>query len=91
MISLELNFEQSILALGTRSKQLRRRQKITQDELAVKAGVGVATIRRFEKTGNASLENVLRIATALNVESGFYKLFESPAFASLDEALETET
>jgi hypothetical protein len=47
----------------------------------------VATVHRFEKTGTASIENVLRIATALRAEAGFEKLFEAPAFTSLDEAL----
>lgn len=58
-----------------------------QAELADRAGVGVATIHRFEKTGAASIENVLRIATALNAEAAFDKLFEVPPYASLDEAL----
>ena len=58
-----------------------------QEELARRAGVGIATVRRFEKTGNASIENVLRIATALNAESAFEKLFEAPPYASIDAAL----
>ena len=62
-------------------------RKLRQVELAVRAGVGVATIHRFEKTGTASLENVLRIAMALQAEAGFDKLFEAPAYSSLDEAL----
>jgi transcriptional regulator with XRE-family HTH domain len=66
-------------------------RQLTQDELAVRAGVGVATVRRFEKTGTASIENVLRIATALNAEAAFEKLFEAPAYASLDEALARPT
>jgi hypothetical protein len=60
---------------------------LRQDELATRAGVGVATVRRFEKTGTASLENVLRIATVLDAGGGFGKLFEAPPYASLDEAL----
>ena len=60
---------------------------MSQAELAARAGVGVATIHRFEKTGTASIENVLRIATALRVETMFDKLFEAPAYTSLDEAL----
>ncbi len=56
-------------------------------ELAERAGVGGATVHRFEKTGASSLENVLRIATALDAESAFDKLFEEPPYASLDEAL----
>ncbi len=58
-----------------------------QAELADRAGVGVATVHRFETTGSATLENVLRIATAMNAEAVLEKLFAPPPYASLDEAL----
>jgi transcriptional regulator with XRE-family HTH domain len=80
-------FRETLRALGERARKLRLLRKLRQAELATRAGVGVATVHRFEKTGTASLENVLRIATALNVEAAFDKLFEAPAYASLDEAL----
>jgi transcriptional regulator with XRE-family HTH domain len=82
------SFEDTLHALGERARQLRLIRKLRQDELAARAGIGVATVRRFEKTGIASIENVLRIAAALQVEAGFDKLFEAPAYTSLDEALE---
>src|ERR1043166_3344758 len=77
----------TLRAIGARARQLRPMRTWRQTELASRAGVGIATVRRFEKTGSASIENVLRIATALNAESGFDKLFEAPAYTSLDEAL----
>ena len=62
-------------------------RNLRQEELAQRAGVGIATVRRFEKTGTASIENVLRIATVLSVERAFEDLFEAPPYTSLDEAL----
>jgi hypothetical protein len=47
----------------------------------------VAAVHRFENTGHASFENVLRIATALQAETAFDKLFEEPPYTSIDEAL----
>jgi transcriptional regulator with XRE-family HTH domain len=82
------SFQETLRAIGERARQLRLSQQLRQDELAARAGVGVATVHRFEKTGTASLENVLRIATALRAGASFDKLFESPAYSSLDEALE---
>jgi transcriptional regulator with XRE-family HTH domain len=81
------SFQETLSAIGERARQLRLLRKLRQDELAARAGVGVATVHRFEKTGTASFENVLRIATALEAEAGFDKLFEAPAYSSLDEAL----
>jgi transcriptional regulator with XRE-family HTH domain len=60
---------------------------LRQAELASRAGVGVATVQRFEQTGNASLANVLRVATALSAEAAFDRMFEPPPYASLDDAL----
>lgn len=87
MIDYDRTFHATLGAVGERARQLRLLRKLRQDELAARAGVGVATIHRFEKTGTASLENVLRIATALHAEAAFDKLFEPPPYASLDEAL----
>lgn len=88
MSSYGSTFQETLSAIGDRAKRLRLLRMLRQDELAGRAGVGVATVHRFEKTGCASVENVLRIATALNAEAPFEKLFEAPAYASLDEALE---
>lgn len=88
MIDYREPYGEVLRAIGERARQLRLLQKLRQDELAVRAGVGVATVHRFEKTGTASFENVLRIATALQAEAGFDRLFELPAYSSLDEALE---
>ena len=74
-------------AIGERARRLRLTRNLRQEELATRAGVGIATVSRFEKTGAASVETVLRIATALNAESSFDRLFEPPPYATLDEAL----
>jgi transcriptional regulator with XRE-family HTH domain len=88
MIVRRRPFRAILVAIGDRARQLRVMRKLRQTELAERAGIGVATVVRFEKTGSASLSNVLRIATALGADAGFDKLFEAPPYASLDEALE---
>jgi len=81
------SFQETLRGVGERARQLRLIRELRQEELATRAGVGISTVRRFEKTGSASIENVLRIATVLNADSAFEKLFEAPPYASLDEAL----
>ena len=80
-------FLETLRAVGARARELRLSQGLLQEELAEHAGVGLATVRRFEKAGRASIENVLRIATALSAEGVFDQMFEAPPYASLDEAL----
>jgi transcriptional regulator with XRE-family HTH domain len=81
-------FEETLAAIGERAKELRLFRNLTQQELAIRAGVGSATVQRFEKTGHIAMENALRIAFALGVDDGFRRLFELPKYGSLDEALE---
>lgn len=87
MVDYRGSFQETLRALGARARALRLIRNLRQEELAARAGLGVATIRRFEKTGMASIEGVLRIAMALGAEQAFDKLFEAPAYTSLDEAL----
>jgi transcriptional regulator with XRE-family HTH domain len=60
---------------------------LQQRELASRAGVTVGTIRRFEQTGRASMESVIRIAHALRAEEAIERLFAEPQYATLDAAL----
>lgn len=87
MMSYGLSVEERLLALGQRARARRLSQGLGQDELAARAGVGTATVQRFEKAGSASIENVLRIAVALDAERAFDELFAPAPFASIDEAL----
>ena len=84
------DYRHQLETLGERARQVRLAQNLTQHALATRAGVGLATVQRFEKTGAVSLENALRLAMVLRVESGFDALFSEPAYSSLDEALSRE-
>jgi transcriptional regulator with XRE-family HTH domain len=90
VIDYSPSLHETLSGLGARARRLRIVRKLSQAELAIRAGIGVATVHRFEKTGTASIENVLRIAAALNAEAGFDQLFAPPAYASLDDALADE-
>ncbi len=57
----------------------------TREELAERSGVAVGTLKRFEQTGQVSLERLLKIAVALDALPEFGGLFPEPAAASLDE------
>ena len=77
----------TLLELGRRARELRILRDLRQGELAARAGLAPGTVLRVERTGRASVENVLRIATVLGAEESFDKLFELPKYRTLDEAL----
>lgn len=79
--------QETLATLVDRARGVRVARGFSQGDLARRSGLGIATIQRFERNGHTSLANVVRIAFALGVEAGLERLFEAPAFASLDEAL----
>jgi transcriptional regulator with XRE-family HTH domain len=73
------------LALAERVRQLRLQREWTQEELAARSGVAIATYRRFERTGEISLARLLKIAVILDAQDGFEDLFRLPPARSIAE------
>lgn len=58
---------------------------LTQAELAVRSGVPLGTLKRFERLGEVSLSSLLALAEALDALDAFHALFPLPAARTLDE------
>ena len=54
--------------IANRMVKLRKRRKITQKALAAKSGVSLGSIKRFEQSGEISLQSLTKLAIALEVE-----------------------
>jgi transcriptional regulator with XRE-family HTH domain len=76
--------------LAGRAKAHRLLRGWTQNSLAQRAGVTAASYRRFERSGKASLELVLKVAHALARLNEFEHLFQPPPARSIEE-LEQQT
>jgi len=85
MISLFTSPLDVALGLSQRARSARLAADLTQAGLASRAGVSVGSLKRFEQTGAASLDAVIRIAIALRLEQGFDSVFAPPRLSSLDE------
>lgn len=86
MIPLSVHSPREIArTLAGRIKLLRLDRGWTQEEAAKRAGVALATYRQFERTGQISLERLLKLAVVLNASEGFDQLFVRPPARSLSE------
>ena len=72
-------------SLAARTKALRLLKGWTRNTLAQRAGVTAASLKRFETTGKASLELVLKVAHAMARLDEFSKLLQPPAAQSIEE------
>ena len=83
---IEINTE-----IADRIVRLRKRKKISQKELAVRAGVSLGSLKRFEQTGEISLKSLTMLAIALGVEGEFDTLFSEVPFESIEEIINGQT
>lgn len=75
--------------LAKRHKALRKQLKISQAELAERSGVSLGSLKRFETTGQISLESLLKLANLLNRLQDFNSVFQAKDDMSKIEGLFT--
>ena len=71
--------------------RLRKRKKITQKQLAARSGVSLGSLKRFEQSGEISLQSLTKVAIALDVENELEDLFNNVPFASIEEVINEQT
>jgi transcriptional regulator with XRE-family HTH domain len=74
--------------LGARLKAQRLAQMLTQEELAVRAGLSTGTVKNIENKGQSSIESVVRLGLALGLADHFQELFklQVKSIAQMDQA-----
>ncbi|MDJ0839844.1 MAG: helix-turn-helix transcriptional regulator [Acidobacteriota bacterium] len=86
MLSLDFLTPAEASALHARRvRELRLYHEWTHEELAQRAGITVASLKRFENTGQISLDRLLSIAMALGALQDFEQLFPKPAAKTLSD------
>lgn len=66
-----------LIELAQKHKVLRKQLGITQSELAARSGVSLGSIKRFELSGQISLESLLKSVQILN-RIGDFELILNP-------------
>jgi transcriptional regulator with XRE-family HTH domain len=78
------------MSVASRVKSRRLELNLTQVGLAARAGVNIETYRKFERTGEVSFQNLVKLALALDMTSDFDRLFAQKQYQSLDDLLTSE-
>jgi transcriptional regulator with XRE-family HTH domain len=92
MLAIEMKLPEEVRRdIASRFKDRRLTLNLTQKDLAARAGVSWASLKRFEREGLVSLESLLKIALVLDCLGDFDKLVvdtpEIPAGRTLDSIL----
>jgi len=73
--------------LAKRVRYQRKKKKYTQQQFAVKCNIPYGTYKKFEQTGEISLQGLTKIAVALGMEEEIEGLFTRKAYESIDEVV----
>ncbi len=65
-----------LVDLPVKHKTLRKQMGLTQTELAKRSGVSLGSVKRFELSGQISLESLLKLAHVLNRLNDFEPIFK---------------
>ena len=75
------------MQVASRVKARRLEMNLTQEGIALRAGMKLPTYRRFERTGEISFRGLLQIGFSLNALQDFALLFAQRQYQTLDEVL----
>ena len=75
------------IKMAQKLKSIRKRRKITQKQLAARSNVSYATLRKFERTGQISLESFIKISMELGLLNELNNLFSNPTYNSIEEVI----
>ena len=79
--------DEILLKLASRVKNIRKRKKVSQEELARISNVSFGSIKRFESTGQISLYSLTKIAVSLDCVDEIKNLFSNVEYKSIEEII----
>jgi transcriptional regulator with XRE-family HTH domain len=74
-----------------RVRERRLEMNLTQKGFAARAGIPLATYRRFERSGEISLANLVLIAYALGMTLDIEKLFSERRYENIDAVINADS
>ena len=80
--------EELDMKLAQRVRNIRRRRKISQEELSRMSGVSYGSVKRFEATGKISLLSLTKQAMALDMADELRELFTQVPYRNIQEVID---
>ena len=74
--------------IAGQEKNKRKSRKLTQKELSARAGISLASLKRFEQTGEISFVSLIKIADILGEKDAFATLFAGREYKSIQEVID---
>ena len=75
------------LGIAARVRSRRLEMNLTQKGLSARAGIPLATYRRFEAIGEISLSNLILVAVVLGMTKDLEKIFSDERYQNIEEVI----
>ena len=82
-----LTLEDLRLGIAARVRARRLEMNLTQKGMSARAGISLATYRRFEAIGEISLANLIMVAVVLGMTEDLGKIFSEERYQNIDEVI----
>ena len=79
--------EELDLKLAERMRNIRKRRGISQKKLSDLSGVSLGSIKRFESTGQISLQSLTKLAMELELADELRNLFTQVPYKDIEEVI----
>lgn len=79
--------EELDLKLAERMRNIRKRRGISQKKLSDLSGVSLGSIKRFESTGQISLQSLTKLAMELELADELRNLFTQVPYKNIEEVI----
>ena len=83
--------EEIDLALARRLVSIRKRRRLSQQQLSEKSNVSFGSIKRFETSGQISLISLTKLAVALDCVNELKTLFTEVGYNSIEEVIREQS
>lgn len=86
-----MSFTEISQAVADRCRTRRLALGYTREQIAARAGVSSASLKRFERTGHIAFSALISLAIALDATEGLDVLFAKKSYESLEEVIARPT
>jgi transcriptional regulator with XRE-family HTH domain len=77
--------DELVRELGSRLRTQRLASRVTQQELAQRAGIALGAVKKLESGGNTTLQTFVRVVQALSLTSDIENILELKPHTSIAE------
>jgi transcriptional regulator with XRE-family HTH domain len=82
--------KENLEKIGKKFKEMRLAQNLKRKTLALRSGVSESSLKRFELTGEISLDSLINISNVLNMNNWITSILEEEHFESLEAVMKVK-